>query len=134
MNEETKRKISEALKGRFVGEKHANYGRHLSEQTKRKISEAMRRSGRDNKSQRSSTKAWRNDAFYPRCARCDQKVFPGMQRRFVRLDLDVKIMVCTECVEDVKTPTVSRVALTPTVSSQGARARLVKHGDIVFAD
>ena len=49
--EETKRKISEANKGRhrseeykrkFCGENNPNYGKHLSEETRRKISEAQK--------------------------------------------------------------------------------------------
>jgi G:T-mismatch repair DNA endonuclease (very short patch repair protein) len=38
--EESKRKISENLKGKFTGIKHPMYGKHHSEETKRKISEA----------------------------------------------------------------------------------------------
>lgn len=36
--EETKRKISESLMGKYAGEKSSNYGKHLSEETRRKIS------------------------------------------------------------------------------------------------
>ena len=35
--ESSKKKISEANKGRLAGEKHFNYGKHLSEETRRKI-------------------------------------------------------------------------------------------------
>ena len=37
---ETKEKISNSLKGRYVGENNPNYGRHLSEEAKRRISQA----------------------------------------------------------------------------------------------
>lgn len=37
-NEETKRKLSEALSG----ERHPNFGKHLSEETRGKISEAQK--------------------------------------------------------------------------------------------
>lgn len=37
--EETKRKQSESNKGKQAGEKHPNYGKHLSVETKKKISE-----------------------------------------------------------------------------------------------
>lgn len=36
-SEETKRKISQALKGKYVGELNANYGKKLSEETKEKL-------------------------------------------------------------------------------------------------
>jgi hypothetical protein len=39
-SEETRRKISEAGKGKQAGEKHPMFGKHLSEETKRKLSEA----------------------------------------------------------------------------------------------
>ena len=39
---ETRRKISEAMKGKFAGEKHPMYGKHLAEETRRKLSEANR--------------------------------------------------------------------------------------------
>ena len=56
MKDETKRKISEAKKGKVKsdeakrkmseaqkGEKHAFYGKHHTDETKRKMSEAMKR-------------------------------------------------------------------------------------------
>jgi hypothetical protein len=39
-SEETKKKISDAKKGKMTGEKNPNYGKHLSEETKKKISDA----------------------------------------------------------------------------------------------
>lgn len=39
-SEQTKRKISEAHKGKFTGENHPNYGKHLSDETKQKLSVA----------------------------------------------------------------------------------------------
>ena len=36
----SKPKVSEALKGKFAGEKNPNYGKHLSDETKNKISDA----------------------------------------------------------------------------------------------
>jgi len=41
-SEDTRKKISNALKGRFVGEKHPMFGKHLSEETKRKMSLAVK--------------------------------------------------------------------------------------------
>lgn len=41
-SEETKRKMSEARKGKYVGEKNSFYGRTHSEETKRKISESLK--------------------------------------------------------------------------------------------
>lgn len=38
--EDEKKKMSEALKGKMTGEKHPNYGKHLSEETKKKIGNA----------------------------------------------------------------------------------------------
>lgn len=40
--EETRRKQSEAHKGKYCGENHPNYGKHLSEETKEKISETCK--------------------------------------------------------------------------------------------
>ena len=37
---ESRKKISESLKGKMAGKKHPFYGKHLSEETKRKISES----------------------------------------------------------------------------------------------
>ena len=31
------RKISEAKKGKYIGENHPNYGKHLSEETNKKV-------------------------------------------------------------------------------------------------
>lgn len=42
LSEETKIKISESIKGLFVGEKHPMFGKHHSEEAKRKIGEASR--------------------------------------------------------------------------------------------
>ena len=39
-SEETRKKISEALKGKLAGENHPMYGKHLTEETKKKLSEA----------------------------------------------------------------------------------------------
>ena len=36
---ETRSKISENLKGKFIGGKHPMYGKHLSAETRRKMSE-----------------------------------------------------------------------------------------------
>ena len=41
-SEETRRKMSENLKGRFIGENSPNYGKKFSEEVKRKISEAKK--------------------------------------------------------------------------------------------
>ena len=41
-SEETKQKISEANKGKCIGEKHYMYGKHLSDETKTKISEVKK--------------------------------------------------------------------------------------------
>lgn len=40
MSEEVKKQISQTLKGKYVGEKHPMYGKHFSDETKRKMSEA----------------------------------------------------------------------------------------------
>ena len=40
-SEETRKKISEANKGRFAGEKHPMYGKHLTDEAKEKISKSM---------------------------------------------------------------------------------------------
>ena len=40
--EETRRKISNSHKGLCAGEKHPNYGKHLSEETRRKISSSLK--------------------------------------------------------------------------------------------
>ena len=50
LSEETKRKISEYMKGKRKGKDNHNYGKHLSEETKRKISEAHKgkNTGKDN--------------------------------------------------------------------------------------
>ena len=39
-SEETRKKISEALKGKLAGENHYMYGKHLTEETRKKLSEA----------------------------------------------------------------------------------------------
>lgn len=41
-SEETRKKISESLKGKLAREKNPMYGKHHSDKTKRKISEAMK--------------------------------------------------------------------------------------------
>ena len=41
-SEETKQKLSEAMKGKMAGEKHPLYGKPKSEETKRKLSEAFK--------------------------------------------------------------------------------------------
>lgn len=43
LSEETKKKISEANKGRFVGEKSPNYGKPMSDETKKKLSETKKK-------------------------------------------------------------------------------------------
>jgi hypothetical protein len=43
LSEETKRKLSEARKGKFCGEKNPHYGKPQSEEARRKISEANKR-------------------------------------------------------------------------------------------
>ena len=39
-SEETRKKMSEAKKGKYIGENHPNYGKHPSEETRKKMSEA----------------------------------------------------------------------------------------------
>jgi group I intron endonuclease len=39
-SEEAKKKISESLVGKYSGENHPSYGKHLSEETRKKISES----------------------------------------------------------------------------------------------
>lgn len=41
-NEETKKRISESLKGKYVGEKHHNYGKSVDEKTRQKISDSLK--------------------------------------------------------------------------------------------
>ena len=42
ISKKTSRKMSEDRKGKFSGKNHFMYGKHLSEETRRKISEAMK--------------------------------------------------------------------------------------------
>ena len=41
-SEETRKKMSEAKKGKYIGEKHPMYGKHPSEETRKKMSEAKK--------------------------------------------------------------------------------------------
>lgn len=66
LSEETKKKISEANKGRFVGEKSPNYGKKMSDETKRKLSEAKKGKycGKDNPNYGNHKLAGENNPFY----------------------------------------------------------------------
>ena len=41
-SEEARKKMSEAKKGKYIGEKHPMYGKHPSEETRKKLSEAKK--------------------------------------------------------------------------------------------
>lgn len=55
---ETCRKISTTLTGKYVGEKHPNYGKHFSKETKRKQSEAHKGRPSPKKGQKGVQAAW----------------------------------------------------------------------------
>lgn len=64
--EESKKKISEANKGRFVGEKSPNYGKPMPDETKQKLSEAKKGKycGVDNPNYGNHKLAGENNPFY----------------------------------------------------------------------
>lgn len=41
-SDEWKKKIGDGVRGKFAGEKHYNYGKHLSEETKKKMSKSLK--------------------------------------------------------------------------------------------
>jgi group I intron endonuclease len=66
LSEESKKKISEANKGRFVGDKSPNYGKPMSDETKRKLSEAKKGKyrGENNPNYGNHKLAGENNPFY----------------------------------------------------------------------
>lgn len=49
LSEETRRKLSEARKGKYTGEKHSMYGKHHSDESKKKMSEAHKNMSEETK-------------------------------------------------------------------------------------
>ena len=68
-SEETRKKMSEAKKGKYIGEKHPVYGKHLSEVHKNKLSDAHK--GRH----------WYNNGKVDKfCYECPEGFVPGRLR------------------------------------------------------
>ena len=66
LSEESKKKISEANKGRLVGAKNPNYGKPIPDETKKKISESKKGKycGEDNPNYGNHKLAGENNPFY----------------------------------------------------------------------
>lgn len=81
-SEETKKKRSNSLKGRFTGETHRMYGKHLSEDHKEKISK--NNIGKHNHSQETLEKIRKNRSGIPVKDETRKKLSNSLKGRFMR--------------------------------------------------
>ena len=66
-SEETRKKLSEANKGKYKGEKHPMYGKHLSKEHKNKISEALK-----GEKHPKAKKVYCNGVIFPTAKECSE--------------------------------------------------------------
>jgi group I intron endonuclease len=106
-NEETRRRLSEVMKGKRAGEKHPLYGKHHSEETRRKIREALREKKYAlNKHQTEETHQKRSEAHRGKTTPLTQSDVIEIRRRIAAGEklksISADFNVCIGCISNIK--------------------------------
>jgi group I intron endonuclease len=106
-NEETRRRLSEIMKGKRAGEKHPLYGKHHSEETRRRISEALRGNKHAlGKQQSEEAHRKRSEAHRGKTTPLTQSDVIEIRRRIAAGEklksISANFNVCISCISNIK--------------------------------